>query len=59
MAARLTVRDLLDLREKRRFAMLCVATLEEAEAARRAGVERLSVGVLAFRDWLDRVTAGR
>jgi len=41
--ARLTVRDLLDARGKHQFAMLRVETLEEAEAAARAGVELLSV----------------
>ena len=40
---RLTVRDLLDQRGKHPFAMLRVETLEEAEAAERAGVELLSV----------------
>lgn len=43
MAARLTVRDLLDQRGKHQFAMLRVETLEEAEAAEKAGVELLSV----------------
>ncbi len=43
MAKRLTVRDLLDARGKHQFAMLRVETLEEAEAAERAGVELLSV----------------
>lgn len=43
MAGRLTVRDLLDQRGKHQFAMLRVETLEEAEAAERAGVELLSV----------------
>ena len=38
-----TVRDLLDQRGRHTFAMLRVATLEEAEAAARAGVELLSV----------------
>lgn len=41
--ARLTVRDLLDARGKHQFAMLRVETLEEAEAAAKAGVELLSV----------------
>lgn len=41
--ARLTVKDLLDQRGKHQFAMLRVETLEEAEAASRAGVELLSV----------------
>lgn len=41
--ARLTVRDLLDARDKHQFAMLRVESLEEAEAAARAGVELLSV----------------
>jgi 3-methyl-2-oxobutanoate hydroxymethyltransferase len=41
--ARLTVRDLRDARGKHQFAMLRVETLEEAEAAARAGVELLSV----------------
>lgn len=41
--ARLTVKDLLDQRGKHPFAMLRVETLEEAEAAARAGVELLSV----------------
>jgi 3-methyl-2-oxobutanoate hydroxymethyltransferase len=40
---RLTVRDLLDARGKHQFAMLRIETLEEAEAAARAGVELLSV----------------
>ncbi len=43
MAKRPTVRDLLDARGKHQFAMLRVETLEEAEAAERAGVELLSV----------------
>jgi len=41
--ARLTVKDLLDQRGKHQFAMLRVETLEEAEAAEKAGVELLSV----------------
>ncbi len=41
--ARLTVKDLLDARGKHPFAMLRVETLDEAEAAARAGVELLSV----------------
>ncbi|HOZ34094.1 MAG TPA: hypothetical protein PLM52_14555 [Tabrizicola sp.] len=41
--ARLTVKDLMDQRGKHPFAMLRVETLEEAEAAARAGVELLSV----------------
>jgi 3-methyl-2-oxobutanoate hydroxymethyltransferase len=41
--ARLTVRDLMDARGKHQFAMLRVETLDEAEAAARAGVELLSV----------------
>jgi 3-methyl-2-oxobutanoate hydroxymethyltransferase len=41
--ARLTVRDLMDACGKHQFAMLRVETLEEAEAAARAGVELLSV----------------
>ena len=41
--ARLTVKDLLDQRGKHTFAMLRVETLDEAEAAARAGVELLSV----------------
>jgi 3-methyl-2-oxobutanoate hydroxymethyltransferase len=40
---RLTVKDLIDQRGKHQFAMLRVETLEEAEAATRAGVELLSV----------------
>jgi 3-methyl-2-oxobutanoate hydroxymethyltransferase len=40
---RLTVKDLLDQRGKHQFAMLRVETLEEAEAAAKAGVELLSV----------------
>lgn len=43
MGKRLTVRDLLDARGKHQFAMLRVETLDEAEAAARAGVELLSV----------------
>lgn len=43
MAKRLTVRDLLDQRGRHQFAMLRVETLEEAEAAEKAGVELLSV----------------
>jgi 3-methyl-2-oxobutanoate hydroxymethyltransferase len=43
MGARLTVHDLLAARGTRRFAMLRVETLDEAEAAHRAGVELLSV----------------
>lgn len=39
----LTVKDLLDARGKHQFAMLRVETLEEAEAAARAGVELLSI----------------
>ena len=38
-----TVKDLLDARGKHQFAMLRVETIEEAEAAARAGVELLSV----------------
>ena len=38
-----TVRDLLDQRGKHQFAMLRVETLDEAEAAAKAGVELLSV----------------
>ncbi|MBA4326561.1 MAG: hypothetical protein C0426_16445 [Rhodobacter sp.] len=38
-----TVKDLLDARGKHQFAMLRVETLEEAEAAAKAGVELLSV----------------
>jgi 3-methyl-2-oxobutanoate hydroxymethyltransferase len=41
--ARLTVRDLMDQRGKHQFAMLRVETLDEAEAAARAGVELFSV----------------
>jgi 3-methyl-2-oxobutanoate hydroxymethyltransferase len=41
--ARLTVKDLMDQRGKHQFAMLRVETLEEAEAAAKAGVELLSV----------------
>ena len=41
--ARLTVKDLLDQRGKYQFAMLRVESLEEAEAAAKAGVELLSV----------------
>jgi 3-methyl-2-oxobutanoate hydroxymethyltransferase len=41
--ARLTVKDLMDARGKHQFAMLRVETLDEAEAAARAGVELLSV----------------
>ena len=41
--ARLTVRDLMDQRGKHQFAMLRVETLDEAEAAAKAGVELLSV----------------
>ena len=43
MAKRPTVRDLMDARGKHQFAMLRVETLDEAEAAERAGVELLSV----------------
>lgn len=43
MGARLTVHDLRAERGRRRFAMLRVETLDEAEAAQRAGVELLSV----------------
>lgn len=43
MARRPTVQDLRDARGKHQFAMLRVETLEEAEAAERAGVELLSV----------------
>ncbi|NBZ89837.1 3-methyl-2-oxobutanoate hydroxymethyltransferase [Stagnihabitans tardus] len=39
----LTVKDLLDARGKHQFAMLRVETLEEAEAAAKAGVELLSI----------------
>lgn len=38
-----TVRDLLDARGRHSFAMLRVETIDEAEAAARAGVELLSV----------------
>lgn len=38
-----TVKDLLDARSKHQSAMLRVETLEEAEAAAKAGVELLSV----------------
>ena len=41
--ARLTVKDLLDARGTHQFAMLRVETLEEAEAAEKAGVELLSI----------------
>ena len=41
--ARLTVKDLMDQRGKHTFAMLRVETLDEAEAAAKAGVELLSV----------------
>jgi 3-methyl-2-oxobutanoate hydroxymethyltransferase len=41
--ARLTVKDLMDQRGKHQFAMLRVETLDEAEAAAKAGVELLSV----------------
>lgn len=41
--ARLTVKDLLDARGKHQFAMLRVETLDEAEAAAKAGVELFSV----------------
>ena len=41
--ARLTVKDLLDQRGTHQFAMLRVETLEEAEAAEKAGVELLSI----------------
>lgn len=41
--ARLTVRDLLDVRGTHQFAMLRVETIAEAEAAAKAGVELLSV----------------
>jgi 3-methyl-2-oxobutanoate hydroxymethyltransferase len=41
--ARLTVKDLMDQRGKHPFAMLRVETLEEAEAAAKAGVELLSI----------------
>lgn len=43
MTQRLTVADLRGMRGKRQLAMLRVETLEEAEAAARAGVELLSV----------------
>lgn len=43
MAKRPTVRDLLDARGKHQFSMLRVETLEEAEAAEKAGVELLSI----------------
>jgi 3-methyl-2-oxobutanoate hydroxymethyltransferase len=43
MGARLAVHDLLAARGRHRFAMLRVATLDEAEAAHRAGVELLPV----------------
>lgn len=41
--ARMTVADLLALKGKRQLSMLRVETLEEAEAAERAGVDLLSV----------------
>ncbi|WEX08399.1 3-methyl-2-oxobutanoate hydroxymethyltransferase [Chelativorans sp. AA-79] len=40
---RMTVADLLELRGKRQLAMLRVETLEEAEAAERAGIHMVSV----------------
>ena len=43
MGKRLTVADLRALRGQRQLAMLRVETLEEAEAAERAGVDMLSV----------------
>ncbi len=43
MPRRLTVHDLLEARGKQPFAMLRVETLDEAEAAERAGVQLLSV----------------
>ena len=48
--ARPTVRDLMDARGRHQFAMLRVETLEEAEAAARAGVELLSVPPALLRD---------
>jgi 3-methyl-2-oxobutanoate hydroxymethyltransferase len=41
--ARLTVKDLLDARGKHQFSMLRVETIEEAEAAAKAGVELFSI----------------
>lgn len=41
--ARLTVKDLLDARGTHQFSMLRVETIEEAEAAAKAGVELLSI----------------
>ncbi|MFD1807137.1 3-methyl-2-oxobutanoate hydroxymethyltransferase [Gemmobacter lanyuensis] len=43
MAKRPTIHDLRTMRGKHQYAMLRVETLEEAEAAERAGVEMLSV----------------
>lgn len=40
---RMTVQDLRELRGKRQLSMLRVETLEEAEAAERAGIDMLSV----------------
>ena len=50
-----TVADLLALKGKRQLAMLRVMTLEEAEAADRAGVELLSVppSLMANREFRD------
>lgn len=54
-AQRKTVQDLRDLRGKRQLSMLRVTTLEEAEAAERAGIDMASVPTAmmldpAFRD---------
>lgn len=53
-AARPTVADLLELRGQRQLTMLRVETLEEAEAAEKAGVDMLSIPFTiltpAFRD---------
>ena len=55
--ARLTVKDLLDQRGKHQFAMLRVETLEEAEAAEKAGVELLSIPPAMILDNCPRVTS--
>ena len=51
---RLTIADLLALKGKRQFSMLRVVTLEEAEAAQKAGIDMVSVPPAlltpAFRD---------
>jgi 3-methyl-2-oxobutanoate hydroxymethyltransferase len=51
---RLTIADLLALKGKRQFSMLRVASLEEAEAAEKAGIDILSIApTLLVREFRD------